>query len=213
MFDFFSSPLCANIIAIAALLIGIYNWNESRSRLDGKLKDDLNIVLSRDLYIRNVSNALDVPFLFLSDLKAVNASGHDIAFFDLRAFNPETNVNYGLITRKTLPPEIKEAAVQVEMESRMVNQDIPERSFGVFSARSFTHFDLLIYPHPGQQFEKEVVVSFKVSKRTLFRKAPFAIERKKYESFGRCYSIDGWESALRSRLYGEKDISGEHQSS
>ena len=179
MLEGISNTTITNIIAFLAFLLGLYNWYELRVTLDVEISPNLEALSPKKVIFSGVDTSIECSVIFSGWIKVANPSSKDLAFFDLRAFNPNTNENYGLVTKKTFPPEMTESIIQVQGGSYSVNQDVPFRSFGSFKARSFTHFDIIIYPMPHQSLGKEIVLCFKTSKRTLFRKAPFAISRKK----------------------------------
>ena len=197
MLELISSPVLANIIAFLALLLGLYNLYELMAPLDVEFKTDLDVFPPEKIILFNANSSIKSPVILVGWVKILNPSAKDAAFFDLRAFNPETNMNYGLITKKTFPPDLSETMVQIHVGPSAANQDIPPRAFGSFAAKSFIHFDLLIYPQPTQALGKYLVISFKTSKRTLFRKVPFAISRKKYKFYARSYKIEGLEKFLQ----------------
>lgn len=202
VFAFLSSPLCANVVAILAFLIGAYNFLKMRAPLDVRFAPDLHVLPVRDIYLEGKNNVLKVPVVFSGFIEVINPSPHDVAFFDLRVFNPETNIKYGIMTKKTFPDMFADTRVQVEIDGLLINQEIPARSSGIFRAHSFTPLDILIFGYEGQEIEEFITLSFKISKRRMFRKAPYSLIREKYQSYGIEYHLSGWKEVLDGKLTG-----------
>lgn len=147
------------------------------------------------LYIDNAGALIKRRVLLSGYVAIVNSSPVDLSFFDLRAFDPKTNENFAIVTRKTLPYDLTDNALVLDNGIIQHNVDLPPAKYGILKANSFTYLDIIIYEAPHLcEFGNMVCVSFKVPKKTFFKKDPYAVtKRRKFEFHGIAYDITGWE--------------------
>lgn len=89
-----------NIFGLSSLIISLYTLWKNRKHLDVYWDD--NILRTKPHSIVAIHNG-EPGFYensYLTRLSVINTSPNDIAFFDLRAFNPNTNINFPLVTKK-----------------------------------------------------------------------------------------------------------------
>ncbi|MEK3644443.1 hypothetical protein [Aeribacillus sp. FSL M8-0235] len=144
----------------------------------------------------------------IAKIEVVNPSPKDIAFFDLRAFYPETNLNVHLLTKRTMLDKYRDKTLWRAIESQEGNVNlmeltIPDTNYGIFKANSFTRFHIVMFPDPDA---KELLLSFKVAIKAKFIKDQFALTgRKKFKHYGMAYDISSWTESLQQSEQSEKE--------
>ena len=200
LFDWVSSVVCANVIAIFALVVAVYSLWLQRKSITVHFAPNLEVLSTSNVYLNNVNDAIDVPVIFKAYIEIVNPSPIDIAFFDLRAFNPKTNINHYIITKKTFPYQLSMISVSIKNDLGEFNQEIPDKNNGVLMANSFTCFDILIYEKETKILAENIYLTFKISKENWLIKDPFAVtNRRKFKMYGINYAISGWEKILSNQ--------------
>jgi len=160
---------------------------------------ELEVVEGGSVFIIN-DNGRPEPYgdALLTKIEIVNPSPRDIAFFDLRCFYPETNMNVSLLTRRTMLDDLRDKNLLRAVENKKGDVDlaeliIPEKNYGVLKSGSFTKFDILMFPKTDA---KEVFLSFKVAKKSII-KDPFAVTgRKRFKHYGVAYNTQSWAESL-----------------
>ncbi|EFD89934.1 predicted protein [Listeria monocytogenes FSL J2-071] len=186
-------------ITLAAVSLGTSIWIIFINRKRIEVYFDSNIKTIDENVLTLINNDGQINSYgpgYLCSIKILNPSPNDIAYFDLRAFPTETNINSYLLTVKSLHPEFKNAKVyQVyNNEQTLIELEIPEKNHGIIKANSFTHFDIFIANTKENEITNEVTISFKIPKKTFF-KDPYAVtERKKYKFYGVKYNVSGSEN-------------------
>ena len=136
---------------------------------------------------------------FIITIDIINSSPNDIAYFDLRAFNPDNNINIYLMTRKSLEVPFNDGAIY---KKNYLNEkhllEPPEKNYGLLKANSFNKFDLFFGPRDNDAHDlKRVNISIKIAKKTFFNKDPFSTtNRKKFKFFGYSYDVSNWKELL-----------------
>ena len=187
----------SNLVALLALALSVYGYWSNKKELTVEFSPFLEVLPPNALHIHNANaNALpDRRVLLAGYIGIVNSSPIDLSFFDLRAFDPETNENFAVVTRKTLPHDLTDAALVLDNGIYQHNVDLPPAKYGILKANSFTYLEIVIYESPHLiEFGDMVRVSFKVPKKTFFKKDPYAVTQwGKFEFHGTTYNITGWE--------------------
>jgi hypothetical protein len=177
-------------------------WSR-RKRVHPFFAPNLEVLSSSHIYFQNENQILGTPVIFHGSIDILNASPHDLSYFDLRAFNPRKNINYGVVTRKTLPSTwVSGISIQVDSwTSGMLNVEIPDKNYGNLPAHSFTRLDILIYESKDSGgFEDHILLMFKIPKKNWFVKDPYAAtNRKKFKAYSCLYTITNWKNALELR--------------
>ena len=192
------------VISGIALLISLITYYENRKRIEVTFPDNLEILLYDKISIGNQNNLSDkVECYFYLPLEIVNDSPHDIGFFDLRAFNPKTNINYRILTWKTIPPALQGHPIYDFSDPLFIRtMEIPEKNHGLFTANSFKRLDLLIYTTSELPLDQAITVVFKIARPRRFWefKDPFAVtNRKKFKFFGKNFIITGYQEVLKPK--------------
>lgn len=185
----------SNIISTIALIISLYTlMRELKNKLTITWPNNLEILSSSDIGIGKNFDVFDTPIFIKIRLEVVNYSKTDIGFFDLRAFNPRSNITYMLITSKALPLEAKALPLNLitqKIYNTYMVLDIPESTYGVFKANSLTRFDILCYAHPKHDFENQIVISFKTADKKWSLQDPFVLNnRGKFKTYRAVYNIE-----------------------
>lgn len=178
-----------NIFGLSSLIISLYTLWKNRKHLDVYWDD--NILRTKPHSIVAIHNG-EPGFYensYLTRLSVINTSPNDIAFFDLRAFNPNTNINFPLVTKKTFEYGKENTEVFHIINGRHTRLNIPEKNSGVFKANSFTQFDLIICIPENLKEKENINISFKIATHNhLSYRDPFSITRRKFKWFGKSYS-------------------------
>lgn len=182
-------------ISLSALLISFFTLFKNRKTLTITWSTDIKPISPDVILFGEVSRPIDSKVCFYLNVDIVNPSPNDIAFFDLRAFNPETNMNYYLITKKSLPIDIRETPISLTYFNETFFLEIPDKNYGVFKSNSFAKLDLIIIPR--NLTGEKLVISFKVADKNLISYDKFAVtNRKKYKLFQRVFGVMNWENHL-----------------
>ncbi|MBA3926584.1 hypothetical protein [Listeria rustica] len=191
-----SIPAFSATIAGISLFISIFTLWKNRKRIEVYF-DDIRFIEKNVVTLRNPSGETDTfDSGYKCSIKVINLSPNDIAYFDLRAFPTESNINFYLLTQKSLHPAFKDSRIyEVHNEGKsIIELEIPEKNHGLFKGNSFTHFDIFITDSGSSTFSDDIALSFKVPKKA-FIKDPYAVtKRNKYKVHGIVYKINDPES-------------------
>lgn len=191
-------------LSIFALLISLYTLWKHRKRVSvdwGKNIEEAEIGSVFSANNGQVNGTYE--YAYIATLSIINSSPNDIGFFDLRAFNPKTNINLALVTKRTFPmfqEKSKVFHILDKNNSNYAELDIPSRKFGILKANSFNRFDLIVVLPITKDIDLDTIsISFKISKSaSFFKRDSFALtKRKKYAFFGINYHVTGWQKARK----------------
>ncbi|MBC1642300.1 hypothetical protein HCB41_00220 [Listeria welshimeri] len=171
-----------------AVFMSAYALFKNRKNLTVTLPDNLEIIAKDQIVLTNSNgdvSTLDNGFLYT--LQIVNPSPNDIAYFDLRAFSPDNNLNTYALTRKALSTTFKDAKIFKYDGDESYELEIPDKNYGVFKANSYTHLDLFILPQP--HIKNNIVVSFKIAKSALLKDSFAVTNRKRYKFYSTNFDI------------------------
>lgn len=183
------------LISFISLGISIFTLWKNRKRLTVYFPEKLEVVPDNCLFlVTGQSEVSSYGEGFLITLEIVNPSPNDIAFFDLRVFNPSNNQNHYLLTRKTLLPKFKSSYIGLITFNNNFELTIPEANYGIFKSNSFTRIDIFIMV--SHNISDQLNLSFKVAKNSLF-KDKFAItNRKKYKKYSKDFDLSNYQEAI-----------------
>lgn len=183
------------VISFVALVLSIVVAFKNRKQLTVDFRKGLTFAEGGSIFFFDEHGVIQ-PYgdALVTTVEIVNPSPTDIAFFDLRAFNPATNLNINLLTKRTQLTQYRPSTVWHTIsngeESALYEMLIPEKNYGILKSNSFERFDIVIFPPPEL---KEVCISFKVAMKARV-KDPFAItSRKRYKFYGMTYDISNFE--------------------
>lgn len=194
------SAITANVIAMIALMISLFSWwFNIRKTICEVFQANILVLSPKEIFIDGI-NDLKVPVVFATQVDIVNYTSNNLSYFDLRAYNPRTNINYQIITEKSVPFGMTQPVITIKTEEIEIKQDIPIRTYGILPANSFTRLDILIYDKDINLFEDVITVAFKIPKTVWFRKDPHSITaRKKFKVYGINYHINGFKDLLAQK--------------
>lgn len=180
-------------ISILSLLVSFYSVWRTRKNVTVTYAPNVVPKLNSVYTKKNGKEDFHYHRVLLTSIDIVNSSPIDISYFDLRAFDPKTNLNIDLVTRWTMPYSLSNRDLFTCVDfpgSRYYKLDIPERKFGILPANSFTRMDIVIVldylPKQIQNLDT-VCVSFKIPKRSLKRDYYSVTNRKKFKFYGMQY--------------------------
>ena len=192
----------SDAVSLIALFVAALSfWMQYRNKLTVSIDPKILFLSPPNIYLDGISDQFDgVVGFFKTQIDVVNYSSHDIAFFDLRVFNPRTNYNHQFISKKTFPHDMSsdtKISIYDGVCTYKYNVEVPDKKYGVFKAHSLTHFDIIIYDFDKEAFEDQIMLSFKVSKKNWICKDPFAVtNRGKFKTYCEKYDINGWGKML-----------------
>lgn len=195
------------VISFFALIISILVAWGNRKTLHVEIGKNLDVV--EDGYIFFVDDTgTPQPYGngLITTIEVVNPSPKDIAFFDMRAFYPETNMNIHLLTRRTMLDEHRNKTLWRSIElpkgiPNLMELTIPETNYGIFKANSFSRFHIVMFPNTEAQ---DLLLSFKVAIRAKVKDQYAVTGRKKFKFYGTAYNISSWTDAIPQTQLSEK---------
>lgn len=207
MSDFISIFSFSDAIALIALIVAALSFRmQYRNQLTVHINSALLPLSPQNIYLNGLNNQFkNVEKFFKTQIDVVNYCSHDIAFFDLRVFNPSNNCNHQFISKKAFPhdlPSDTKISINDGMFLYNYNVEVPDKNYGVFKAHSFTRFDIIIYDFENDAFEDQIELSFKISKKNLLRVDPYAItNRKNFKIYTQSYDIYNHGKSLLNKLH------------
>ncbi|MDV7719029.1 hypothetical protein GA840_04095 [Pediococcus ethanolidurans] len=189
-----------------AILISLYTLWKNRKHVSIDWSDNIEEAEIGSVFSANNGQINGTyEYAYIATLSVINPSPNDIGFFDLRAFNPKTNINLPLVTRRAFPmlqEDSKIYHILDEDNSNYAQLDIPERKFGILKANSFNRFDLIVVLPEDEKIDLDRInISFKISKYFFLKRDSFALtKRKKFTFSGKSYSVTGWKERRKSQV-------------
>ena len=188
-------------ISSMALLFSLISVLRTRKTLHVEFDKSAEIFLTDEIFILSKDGSEFSPQGdgILTKISVVNNSSIDIGYFDLRAFDYDTNQNIYLITRKALGIHNKEASIYHRYpQEDYYEMEIPDKNHGMFKANSYTVLNLIIFPK--YEVKDRIAISFKIPKKILLRRDKFAVtKRKKYKHFYHDYDVTGLKEMQQER--------------
>lgn len=198
--------LLKNWIAIFSFLLSAYAVWRTRKRITVTWSENIVEEPIGTTFTFDVDHEI-VAYnqTYVANISVVNPSPVDIGYFDLRVFNPDTNINVEFLTKRTFPLYVPDKnAYQFYKEGKRYSQlDIPDRKFGVFKANTFTRLDIVTVFDTlvsENQDMNRIAISFKIAKAAMFKKDIYALtNRKKYHYYQFIYDISGWKKRRKQQ--------------
>jgi hypothetical protein len=194
------------ISAIALTVSIIVAWTNRRT-IHVDISKNLEVVEGGTAFFIN-DDGQPAPYDdgLLATIEVVNPSPKDIAFFDLRAFYPDTNMNTHLLTKRTMlsihRTKTLWRAIETKSETPLLMELIvPETNYGIFKANSFTRFHILMFP---DKTSKRLNLSFKVALRARIKDKFAVTGRKKFKFYGYSYNISSWTEPIQRQQQSTK---------
>ncbi|MGP0696608.1 hypothetical protein [Listeria monocytogenes] len=188
-------------ISLLALLVSFLTLMKNRKVIKVRLSKNVIEVSEED--IRVFSSLGEENSIFgdgyLCTLEFINFSPSNIGFFDLRAFNPETNKNTYMLTERSIPIEYKDA--KFYFKDKLISKNhyelvIPNQNYGTIPANSFIKLDLFI--PKSEYFDTTLGISVKTTKRSFFSD-PYADElMSKFSYKGTFYNLSTTEKSKKT---------------
>lgn len=197
-------------ISLLALIVSIAVAWGNRKTLHVEIRNDLFVFDSDSVFIfdENEENGVaSYGKCLLTTIEVVNPSTKDIAFFDLRAFYPETNMNIQLLTRRTLMESYRDKAIWRTIQDPQGKEGlseliVPETNYGIFKSNSFTRFHILMFP---EEDAVNLILSFKVAIKARIKDQFAVTGRKKFKFYGTVFDITNWTEKITQQLPTEKE--------
>ena len=176
------------LISLFALLISFLTLYRQRKQITVTFQPNIYPISKEDVSMTSLKReSILGRDAYKTSVDIVNSSPLDIGFFDLRVFNPETNVNYYLATKKSLA-EIGNNDLYLHYSDGVTKLEIPDKNHGVLKANSYTTLDIIIVTN-GKDSNK-IGLAFKIPKSVFFGRDSFSVtNRKKFKAFGIIYDL------------------------
>lgn len=137
---------------------------------------------------------IDATRAFYTTIDIVNSSTVDMAYMDLRAFDPVTNNNHFVATYRVLPIlENQKIIISPFGPTALENFHItlPPRKFAPLPAGSCTSIDVLVFLNDNVDTSHGVMLSIKTTETTFFHKSPWSdTNRKKFKEYHFLYNLN-----------------------
>lgn len=137
-------------ISIFSLLISFLTLYRQRKRLTVTWQENCYVLNPKtDIFFKGEPYPTSAKVAFYTSVNIVNPSNVNMAFFDLRAFNPKTNENHFIATQRSTLPEVQNNPLFItafgleNLENFFIK--LPARKFGELNAGSYTSIDVLIF--------------------------------------------------------------------
>jgi hypothetical protein len=197
------------VISLLALVVSIAVAWSNRKSLHVEIYNNVEVVKDGSIFFID-DDEIPQPYgdCLITTIEVVNPSPKDIAFFDLRAFYPETNMNLQLLTKRTILNNHRDKTLWRAIESpeskeTLMEIIIPDTNYGIFKANSFTRFHIVMFPKSDA---KNMLLSFKVAMKAK-AKDQFAITgRKKFKFYGIAYDINSWSESSQLSQQSEQEL-------
>jgi hypothetical protein len=197
------APILGGIAGLFSLAVSLYTLWKQRLRLSVDWPINLSVIKPETIYFGNTSQSMKTEVIFMGELQIVNPSPNDIGYFDLRAFDANTNLNSHIITRNSIPKELEENKVYYYPELKlspdyMAVCTLPAATNGIFPKNSFTTLTILVYSYTGTPISENLAISFKIPVWSFWwnREPMSNTSRHKYKAYRKVYKLTGWEGAL-----------------
>lgn len=197
------------VISFSALVISIVVAWSNRKTLHVEIDKNLDVVEGGTIFfVDDTGTPQPYGNGLITIIEVVNPSPKDIAFFDLRAFYPQTNTNINLLTKRTMLDGHRNKTLWRAFElpkekETLMELTIPETNYGIFKANSFSRFHIVMFPEADAH---ELLLSFKVAIRAKVKDQYAVTGRKKFKFHGVAYNISSWTDAIPQSQQSEKSM-------
>lgn len=213
MLELVSNWLTANLsyisvfISLSSAIFSAITYRRQRKYLTVDWDTKYNAIDTR----YHVKDAKDVfkSFKFYKGMyltaTIVNPCNVNMAYLDLRAFNPRTNENHMVATQVSVPYLRDDPTVLVcPFGENVLNTyffKLPDGVHGPLPVGTCTILHLLIIFNPHVNLEDGIMISFKSTDTSLFHRSKYSnTNRKKYRVYEQFFSLAGYEEQLAKQL-------------
>lgn len=192
------------IFSIASLAISLYTLWRQRKRITISFDPALFFLdPKKDILIleKPLPFASDVAFWFT--IHIINPSNVNLSFFDLRVFNPDTNKNHFILTKKTMVEAFSKSSIHLRAYGPDgYTADIPEHNYGSIKAGDVMRLDIIVIHNFYVPLGDKLTVSLKIPTTSIFHRSRFSnTDRNIYRAYEHTYSISGWKKVLAARNF------------
>lgn len=183
-------PIISLGFSLIAIGLTLFQMWRTRVRVTVTFGKTLESHDAKDMFVLlgdgRKSPVLDNDFWSVR-LDIINTTPTPISFFDLRMFSPDSNINYYLMTRKSVPA-LEDALIFIQDSITDFHRlDIPEKNHGLIPARGYISYDLITLPRSSAKIS-QCVVSFRIPKHQLFRDPYSVTNRSRFKTYSKCFS-------------------------
>lgn len=177
-------------VSIIALLLTLMQMWTNRIRITHTMSANIVVHDAADVFYRDIAGNPQILFDRQCNwirLDIVNSTPHAISYFDLRAFPPKTNLNYYLMTRRSVPQLENLNVYLQDTKDEYHLLDIPDKTHGAIPANGFVSYDLIVMSRDSTPIS-DCIISFRIPKRRLFGRDRFSVtNRGKFVTYGTRY--------------------------
>lgn len=172
------------VLSVVALAMSIRTELKSRPSLNVDFEPDL---FETPVIITPVNRIENDKGIFGFHLKVVNPSNIDVAFFDLVVFEKGGNSEVFQIHNQLTLLGNEKMPLRYLSEGLQAHLNAPISNYGVFTAHSYTRFEILF--SPTDKLPKKITARFKVSIKSK-RKVPNSLYRKKFKYYSHTFDTN-----------------------
>lgn len=191
--------ICTIALSLIALIISFTVAWGNRKTLHVDISKNLEVAADGEVFFIN-EEGVTAPYgpCLIANIEVVNPSPKDIAFFDLRAFYPDINMNLPLLTKRTIGDHHKNRILWRTIKTStadfsLMEQVLPDMNYGIFKANSFTRFHIVMFPN---EEASDLFLSFKVAIKAKIKDKFAVTGRKKFRFYRKKYNISNWTENL-----------------
>lgn len=187
--------IIANAISILSLIVAYLGYRKTRKTVTVDFApscyflDPKKDIISSD----NLIHGVKATRALYTTIDIVNSSSVNMAYMDLRAFDPISNANHFIATYKSLPFLQNQNLLLSPFGPNSLDNfaiTLPDRIFAPLPAGSYTSIDVLIFINDNVDTSHGVMVSIKTTETTFFKRSPYSdTNRKKFKAYNFLYDI------------------------
>lgn len=178
----------AVLIAFLSLVVSFLTFKKTSTKITHSFNKNIQFENKNNISISQEEKlAILGADCFITKLSIVNTTPFDISYFDLRAFDPETNLNCYLATENSLGAYKGIQLFHHTLDDILV-LEIPKKNYGVLKAKSFTRLDLIVMKKTENT--KKINISFRIPKKNFIFNDYYSVtNRSKFKTFGISYDL------------------------
>lgn len=193
------------LISGISLIISCITLYRQRKRITVTWGDNLYVLNPQtDIIFNGSPYPANADVAFYTSVQIINPGHSNMAFFDLRAFNPRTNENHFIATQRTCLPEVQNNSIFISafgikyLDNFFIK--LPERNFGNLSAGSYTSVDILIFANRNVCLDDGIRLSLKVTNTSWFSRSRYSnTNRKIYKAYEKKFDLTGYTDVLEQK--------------
>lgn len=191
----------ANFFSISAFVFSAITLFKNRTILKVRWRNEIQLCVDNSVVAYDEKGNTISPYqnVFLTQLEIINPSPNDIAFFDLSAWDTDTNFPLEILSTKAYSLDNTRSHIVHYTNGVNFNiLDVPQDTYGVFKANSYTRFNLgIIVTDPSEYNHlKKIGIQFNIAKRAF-------VKGNKNKNYYNIYNVEGWKNIKYKNGYND----------